>query len=95
VPMTYSDDKQVTYEANVIIDLNDETRKAFLLVSKDPASAQNLFKNDVDCKLRFERKNKVMSDSEAILHRIANHMDQLNVHNSTSEQIRMFCTPVL
>ena len=29
VPMTFSDGQTVTYEINVILDLNDETRKAF------------------------------------------------------------------
>ena len=56
VPMTFSDDAVVTFETTVLLDLNDETKKALKLASKDPAAARarGLFTNDVDCELIFE-----------------------------------------
>jgi hypothetical protein len=54
VPMTFSDDAVVTFETTVLLDLNEETKKALKHASKDPAAARVLFKNDVDCELIVE-----------------------------------------
>ena len=51
VPMTFSDDAVVPFETTVLLDLNDETKKALKHASKNPAAARGLFKNDVDCEL--------------------------------------------
>jgi hypothetical protein len=52
--MTFSDGKTVTFESNFVLDLNDETKEAFKIASKNQSAAQNQFRNDVNCKLSFE-----------------------------------------
>ena len=72
VPMTDSNHNSVTFETSVILDLNQQTMDALRQVASDPTLVQQYFSNDVNCEVKVEPKEKILTESEKTLLRLEN-----------------------
>ena len=60
-----------------------------------PSLVKKYFSNDVDCNVKVEPKEKILTESEKTLHQLENELDRLNVNKSSKQQIEAFCIPAL
>ena len=60
-----------------------------------PSLVGQFFSNDVNCNVKVEPKEKILTESEKTLHQLENELDRLNVNKSSKQQIEAFCIPAL
>lgn len=69
--------------------------EALQKVTSNPTLVKQFFSNDVNCDVKVELKEKILTESEKTLHRLENEVDRLNVNSSSRQQIEAFCIPTL